>query len=528
MVKRNLGRMGETYFNNLCASVGLTCNESNEDNTGWDFIVEYPHEYDNVVLADKSPATKEFKIQVKATDLKKRKLPILLSNLMRLCNTPLPCFILFLEYNNKPEPEEAFLVHINKDIIFDVLRSARENSLNKSRKKFNKKTLTIKYDNSNKIDHLTGEDLIRNINEHIPEGMTEYVNKKQYQLKNLGYEKSYGTMKFKASTISSENDLVSASLGWVERIKVTDVISFDTRFEILSEEEDLCSPEAFISFEVKESTDKGKISFTHLASKRRLRFDCEIFFSQISAVAPRQMAKFRVRSKTFDMLVGLTGKTHYKFIDNSIRLSLFELRDAIIFRRWLTSQDSEMEINIYSEKIGKNFVMTSDKISSKNIDNQYINTLNSLEKSVGIAIKLAGSLNVESQVQISFDELIRSQESLQSIEPLLSNNDQPYDVIRVSVESKEIANRITNDIVCIMVLSSHLGSIMIYAIISARGKSSFIDNWHMLGKPRVTIEELVDIPSEENATQQIKETVDSIIESYNSEGLTTINCFNPN
>ncbi|RAP70202.1 hypothetical protein [Candidatus Erwinia dacicola] len=158
--------------------------------------------------------------------------------------------------------------------------------------------------------------------------MTEYVNEKQRQLKTLGYEKSWGQMKFKASAISSENDVVSASLGWVERIKVTDVMSFDTRFEILSEDEDFRSPEAFISFEVKESTEQGNIIFIHLESKKRLRFDCEIFFSQVSAVAPRQMAKFRVRSKSFDMLVALNGKSHYRFIENNVRLSLYELRDA--------------------------------------------------------------------------------------------------------------------------------------------------------------------------------------------------------
>ncbi|XYX41293.1 hypothetical protein WKI72_10155 [Candidatus Erwinia dacicola] len=158
-------------------------------------------------------------------------------------------------------------------------------------------------------------------------------------------------------------------------------------------------------------------------------------------------------------------------------------------------------------------------------DSGYIEALNSLEESVGVAIKLAGALNIESQVQISFDELGRIQDSLQSIEPLLSHNKKNYDVIRFNVEPKEIAEKITGNVVCIMVLSSKLGNLMIYAIISVKGRADPLGDWHAIGKPTVTIEELVDVPAGENATQQIKDSVDSIVESYSSEGLTTINFF---
>ncbi|MEN4598359.1 hypothetical protein ABEG75_10370 [Pantoea agglomerans] len=525
MIKRNLGRMGETFFNNLCATVGLTCNGSIEDSTGWDYIVEYPHEYDEVVLADKAPASKEFKIQIKATDHRKRKLAITLSNLMRLCNTPLPSFILFLEYNNKLEPDDVFLVHISKDIIFDVLKSARENSLNKARKNFNKKTLTIKYDESNKLSHLAGDAFIKAIDSYIPKGMNEYVKEKQHQLKTLGYEKSWGQMKFKASTLSPENDVVSASLGWIDKIKVTDVMTYDTRFEILSEDADLRSPEAFISFDVKQSTDKGNITFTHLKSKKRLRFECELFFSQVSAVAPKQMAKFRVKTKSFDMLVALTGNSHYKFIDDGVRLSLFELRDAIIFRKWITSQESQMEIKIFSEKFRKSLVMISDKVIEGSSELKYIKHLESLEKSIVIASELAGNLNIESQVQMSFDELRNSQESLQSIEPLLSSNKQPYDIMRFHIDQEESAKKIEGEVVCIMVLSSKMGNLTIYMIISVKGQANLLDGWHAIGKPKVSIEELIDCPSGENVTEQIKDSIDSIVDSYSSEGVVTINFF---
>ena len=37
-----LGEAGETLFAHLCALAGLTCNKSQRDRTGWDFVVEFP------------------------------------------------------------------------------------------------------------------------------------------------------------------------------------------------------------------------------------------------------------------------------------------------------------------------------------------------------------------------------------------------------------------------------------------------------------------------------------------------------
>mgnify|MGYP000156224688 CR=1 FL=1 len=38
---RDLGTMGETVFENICAQAGIACNGSKIDRTGWDYIVEF-------------------------------------------------------------------------------------------------------------------------------------------------------------------------------------------------------------------------------------------------------------------------------------------------------------------------------------------------------------------------------------------------------------------------------------------------------------------------------------------------------
>jgi len=49
-MQKNLGILGESTFKSLCASVGLVANKSEQDEFGWDYIVEFPYENQNVSL----------------------------------------------------------------------------------------------------------------------------------------------------------------------------------------------------------------------------------------------------------------------------------------------------------------------------------------------------------------------------------------------------------------------------------------------------------------------------------------------
>ena len=73
---RDIGEMGESAFSLWCSSVGLIANSSKIDRTGWDFYVEFPFKVDADLPKDLISAPTECKVQIKATDSKKRKLPI--------------------------------------------------------------------------------------------------------------------------------------------------------------------------------------------------------------------------------------------------------------------------------------------------------------------------------------------------------------------------------------------------------------------------------------------------------------------
>ena len=105
-MQRKLGVLGESTFKNLCASVGLVANKSEQDEFGWDYIVEFPYENKNISIDMCQPI--ECKVQVKATYQQKRKLAVKVSVLDRLVKTPNPAFIVFLEFDKENEFTSIF------------------------------------------------------------------------------------------------------------------------------------------------------------------------------------------------------------------------------------------------------------------------------------------------------------------------------------------------------------------------------------------------------------------------------------
>lgn len=528
MMKGNLGRMGETYFNNMCSTVNLTCNGSNEDNTGWDFVVEFPHGFDKAPLADKAPATKEFKVQVKATNDVKRKLAIKMSNLMRLCTTPMPAFIVFIEYNNKPQPEEIYLVHIDKDIIYHVLKRARANSISNTRKNFHNSTLTISYSDKHRLKSLTGEALIDAINTCIPQSMDKYFEEKINLVKNLGYEKSSFQLKFNTKSKSDTDDLVSASLGWVDKIKILDTFGYDTRFEMLVPVEDMNSPEAEISFQVNEGAVKGAITFTNLKTKKRIKQDCELFFSQVAFIAPKGMAKFRVKGNSFDILIGLHGsKSQVKFIKNDTLLSPYDIRDALTLMRWLTFQEDEIELFISPNKKGKEARLTMNADKKITPNDEFRKNLDALDRAIFTIMGISARLGIEQHLKITVNDLRKNESVLSTIAPIIQGDEHPYPFLRFNDSEVSSMGDFEGRLAIGIVFNCTFGEMVFYFITSAEGEVSKSGNHYILSNPKITLEEIKEGLTGENKTSEIIEIINKIGSSYDDKGIGFISTFNP-
>ncbi|MCU4373294.1 hypothetical protein KTH39_15930, partial [Acinetobacter ursingii] len=118
---RDLGQLGESTFAMWCAQVGLVANNSAIDKTGWDYYVEFPIS-SNITTHELHKSAFECKVQVKATDKQDRKLPVTISNLRRMATLQMPAFYIFLEFDGKNEVQNAFVLHIDNEWIYKILK----------------------------------------------------------------------------------------------------------------------------------------------------------------------------------------------------------------------------------------------------------------------------------------------------------------------------------------------------------------------------------------------------------------------
>ena len=121
MNARNLPELGQKAVEYWANQVGISANRSAPDLTGWDVILEFPQTTDppaGIVLPlDNTPPPIQCLVQVKATDKRRGKVQVKLSNWKRLIQSPLPCFYLVLEFDGQTDCQRAYCVHVGEEYI---------------------------------------------------------------------------------------------------------------------------------------------------------------------------------------------------------------------------------------------------------------------------------------------------------------------------------------------------------------------------------------------------------------------------
>lgn len=302
-MSRNLGKMGETTFTFLCNTVNITCTKPEEDKYGWDFLLEFPNENKKDLSLDKQDSPIECKVQIKSTDKNDFKLPIKLSAIHRLVKTNMPTFICFLHFNNTNEVKNMYLVHINENIISNVLKRIRENEL--SKKKLHKLSITIDYSDYNKLNNISGESLKNKIEEYVKDGMNQYVVNKNKYLQTLGFDTNSlsFSVKFKTNEIK---DIIDMSLGLKKSVEVNIGQLFEERFKVklpldnhpLSNLENV-----HLSIDSKPTKDIELTIKENLYSIPLAKYNMQIFSSPFNCFLKNNLYKYVIKNDSLTFIL---------------------------------------------------------------------------------------------------------------------------------------------------------------------------------------------------------------------------------
>ena len=331
---RNLGVMGQSTVASWCAQVGLVANPSTQDLMGWDTFIQFPYqlEANSHFSMDSIPMSIECKVQVKATDGQAKKCQITLSNLLNLAKSPTPSFYLFIEYFGKNEPQSAYLVHVDCDLISKTLKAIRKNDQKNNPKKTNDIKMLVYYGASHRLSGLNGDSLKKAIESYVRQGMEIYCKKKIEHLRKAGYEG--GGYKGTFATSSLE-DLVNLSVGIVEKVEITNVKMFDNRFGIIGKDP-LHQAEKGVLGVPDLKPSKGRIIFKEDLYSHPTVFKCDVYSSYIVHDLPQNLKKIRFKGAFFDFIFfpfkGGSKECIFNFSFDR-RLQLQEMHEAFEFIR---------------------------------------------------------------------------------------------------------------------------------------------------------------------------------------------------
>jgi hypothetical protein len=456
---RNLGLMGESTFSLWCADAGLIPNGSIVDKTGWDFFVEFP--FDNILVQTIHDAAKECKVQVKATDKKERKLQFTLSNLRRLVTTPLPTFILFLEFNKQSQAEDAFLVHIDDKLSTQILRKIYELSAANNDVPLNKKSMIIHYNESHRITPLNGHALKEVLNKHIGDNFDSYIKHKKAHIAKTGYEN--GSVRMGFSTNGKENleKMIDSSLGMNVKFSVNGLTHNNMRFDIIDDNNHVEPQDGIMQFQDVKPFSTCKLSIAKDKFSTPIIFDCNLYVSTINHIIPNEFKKFRIENDLFDFVFKMHAcDANYTFyFEKLINFNLIKTKKALSLYKLIKSHGKRVALNIKFEN-GKNIDITLNCL-----DEEF--DLSHELKAAEDLLEITRLFEFTDDISISLDDLHLKSESIQLTHKSLLKQ-IPLNDIKVQLNVVDIDN-IQNKVAALFFMILHINEYYFCAVISFFG-----------------------------------------------------------
>jgi hypothetical protein len=467
MCNRDLGDLGETTFRGWCNSVGLTIHKSEKDRTGWDFLIEFPWRQDNSLPKDMLSAPIECKVQVKATDRRKKRKSITVSNLSRLVKAPIPAFYCFIEFDGKNEPEAAYLVHVDQKKIKKTLKKIRELESEGQGDNLNKHKMDISYSDENRLLGTTGKDLKDAIEKYIPDTLEKYIEDKINLLETLGFEEGKGLFKFTVSGSDPVRRMIDLTLGLCKEIYIDQSSSYHKRFDILLENTLLNSEGGILSITPKPI--KATITIKEYNFSPGISFKADLYISSLNKFLPQQYIKFRIKSNFFEFIIEpFNNNVSFSFdLQSSQRSSLNELKDCLkvltLFKK--TSDPIIVEIGSDSD--------SSSPFSFKFNIKEDVDDFSEIYEVAEKAALICRELHIlENNVIGNLDELINHSSSIDSFHNILFSDPKTI-YIDFTDDAQEYQQG--SRIACISSVMTMIGNHIIGCLFGVVGSLNSID-----------------------------------------------------
>lgn len=462
---RDLGQMGESTMELWCAQAGLVANGSKIDKSGWDFYLEFPFEQ-GISTKDLHRAAFECKVQVKATDAQRRRVPIKLSNMRRLVTAQMPAFVLVLEFDGGDTVSRAYLIHVDEDIISRALKRMHELNQRSGASDFHKSTLSLGYSASHLLPALNGVALHGTISNYIGESIEKYVENKRKHMESAGYEEGFAQFTF--NTVGEDNlsKLVDVSLGIEKEVDIADVKGAITRFGITTDDLGLEVSGGKLQMpDIKPCAD-GSVIFREEKLSAGLSFRAQLYTSAFYSLVPEKFKVFRVVGDFFELrCFPYSCETKFSYAFGDMRMDVRELRNALRLINLIASSAKELLVELkFKGSLELDFT-----IGTKAQESNYKEPLEAIE----CATQLLSIFDVCETVDISIEELAAHEAEIRQFARLITHPASDL-VYEFGVEGDDLD--IQKKVALISMFSVPIGSHIFAVILVAFGWAEALED----------------------------------------------------
>lgn len=371
----NIGDLGEADFDRLCTSANLVATRPKKDQYGWDYLVEFPPEIIPSLALDSQPSPIKCMVQVKSTKKHTGNFQVKLSAMLELTRAQMPSFVCFILYDKNDVLKDIYLVHIDKEIIANVLKSVRKNEL--QNKPLHKVKITIHYKEKDKLKSIKGQCLKDTIKSYASVGMNEYIKQKNELINSIGFDDSSFsiTMSFKDVT---HNDLIDMSLGLKKDISVEVSKMVQKRFGMEMPIANKIDEASDVKVSINPEPKKVILFIKQSKYAKPIEFNMDLFLSPFNY---KEKSKILLKNDIFELWLDFLNDDHkfqFKFepekqyllsdIFNTGKLVDIANRDKVFFMSIKEDDFPDDDISFLLGDIGENSLLPILDIANKLIE----------------------------------------------------------------------------------------------------------------------------------------------------------------
>lgn len=420
MSNYNVGDLGESKFAELCAQGNMTYNKSQMDRMGWDYLIEFKKKENENRTADNSDPQIECKVQVKSSNGDSKKVKISLSNLLNMVQYTNPAFIFYIEYDKALEPSNAYLRHIDKNLIEKVLKRLRQLSIEENKKDLHKRVMTIDFWDELKLKNITGTCLRELIEKHVGNNMDSYVSQKRNHVNSAGYDTYRYSGNFITEGEESVQKMIDASIGIDVDVPIKMIAAHEVRFGIKNRLPHFKSDNAILKISSVEPIPVT-VSFQNKKEDIILKFNANAYYPSITKGLPSKYFKVRIKGDFFEIIIASPPQEN-KFQITSVdkAMDLRSIRNMIYLQSWLAYSNDKLHLKIENATRGTLEIDISSNIPVNKIDSIEKKQLSEIKSGIDGLIDVFYKYNLDNVIEVTYLDIYANRKKIKDINEINS------------------------------------------------------------------------------------------------------------